>query len=1106
MANIINKLKSFKEKNEIGGLTGKLRSILSLGAYAEEYFNSKKIKNVLIQNSDNVRGNLYKLRGNIQDILKNNGILDFVDLGDGVIINLLPLKELTSAKLNDIYTDYLQYTRSYDYPLVLDEYSLDSQQVKSFINSIISPYVKSIVTSNQFTISSSENVFISKRSYDEVISNTIKGTNSLVYANVLHANYLLGNIQKDGKYKLEYKVVINENLDNSSNSDLNIKFTFNVNVDYIPEFQIDFGHVEDTINYSIKVYFDSTVFDNLKVEANSTEVYNGDFYSFISNTTSSYSFTVNNENVSSKLANTKNILSKIFSNFNLDNTSINYIDLDKILQNLKIKLEYGVVKLLGFNKSEYRYIYQDLARFTTLEKEISSVADINNKVIDISKFDHYYVSPTGSSNLVGQSYNKQFKLITNGYAFVMTVYFISDIVYYASTLTTVSEVYEMYNGNLSPYKTTYGSKIKTILYDFIDIDHKTSDYPLNLQNTVRSNISSFKNNVEKNNLKDLDNNLTHYNTTCNECNSVDNYIKGKGQIFLYKDGKIGDKYGILDFNDSTDYNFVFHGIILRDLFEIGDTILKKLGLDYDLGLGYLQGTISNLVNLNLKVVKKIYTLRGKVLSNEVITSPAMKFFFLDKFLEVLNLFYKSQVKYVTFNLYLDKNYFYDDIDDIDNKSSIYAEFGTKILYQNIESSIKNTLAYTFNPEEAFVPTFLPINLVQQADRFYSYGSVQFYTTKLNCQIEINDKNAIFSPYEIRFPITLKTEFINLYQKSDLIYRNYNMFIYLYNGYKDKYLTKILFDFRCSNENTLEIKVPQNIARNFEGYSFTNIDFVIYPNIEDSCIIRNCINIYSANNESCFKQITYSNTIEKDDPLKYSPSISLPSYESTGNIPIVVTNDLGSFSNSLFDIVEVNRIFYTINNNRTEDKQYFYKIPRTTDNIDYYPIKLNYTSYPFSISSIENKLKLEKDLKIELNYNYNLYKLLTMLSKNQKVYKISIGVRVFVPGVNNPNDPDRSNYQIFAGDVAKVTFENNKIIVLCKTVSIDYDKPVCITTSDFCPFEFKSADCGYKGPETICNKTQEDCARKFGSPDVAKTHFGGLFNITYYNKNVNIQRG
>jgi hypothetical protein len=79
--------------------------------------------------------------------------------------------------------------------------------------------------------------------------------------------------------------------------------------------------------------------------------------------------------------------------------------------------------------------------------------------------------------------------------------------------------------------------------------------------------------------------------------------------------------------------------------------LKYLKINFDSGFGYIQGTLLDILNLNLKSLKPIYVLRN---------------------------YYSSNINVL--NLYLDQYYVYDDIDDIDNKSSIFAEFGSKLLY------------------------------------------------------------------------------------------------------------------------------------------------------------------------------------------------------------------------------------------------------------------------------------------------------------------------------------------------------------------------------------------------------------------------------------------
>lgn len=1087
MANIINKIKQYKNDVNISGLDGsKIGNIIKLSSIAEKNFNSKLIKNILLQNGSIIKQvnntKLIKLNQDIQTILKNNNITNFIDLGDGVVINLVPLRNISSAELNDVYTDYLQYTRKDNYPLSLDEYYIDFWQIKRYINKVILPYVNSILASNQFTINSFENVFISDRSQDSTstITNTIYGSNSLVYANIKHINYLPGNIYKDGKYKFEYSFNITENIQDNTSKNINIDATFYISIDYIPELQIDFSNEADAIKYSLKIFYDSTVIDNLIVKINNNQIYSGGYIDFINDTTSLYTFTEDNTAYETDLKNTKNVLSKIYNTFTTAENEIKSVNLDEILDDLKVKIEYGVVALSTYNSTESKYIYRDLAKYATTESKISSVADLSEKVIYIPKFDHYYIDSANNLLKVDQSYKNEFKLINNGYTFVMSVYFISDIITYISTLSTISEGYQITNKNISIYKTPYGSKIETISYNFANIEDGTSNKPSLLYETVKNNLLSFKDDLNQSFLKDNDDRILEYLGYCDTCKSVDFYLKN-GQLYPYRNGNLGDKFGIFSFNDEDEYLYTFHSIIQSDLFEVNKTLSGYLNINFDSGFGYIQGTLPDILNLNLKSLKPIYVIRNYKSSN----------------INVLN-------------LYLDKYYVYDDIDDIDNKSSIFAEFGSKLLYQNVEFSIKNTLAYTFNPDEIFFPSYLPNNIFQQSNMFYSTGAIYFYTTKLDCDIKVNDQYILLSIFKIEIPISLKINFTNIYQKNNLVYKNFNLQSQFSNAYSDTFLTKIVFDFNTSTENEIKLKLPTEVAEKLNGLNFTNLKFVIYPSIETLCNIRNCINVYNIENESCKKEVNYSGIISDDEMFNYTPSIKLPVYYSTGNIPLVVSNDLSSFNSLVFDLIDLTRSIKnpqsSFSENLTYDMFYFYKIPQVNDNIDYYPIRLVYTPYPFDISTIENKLKLEKDMRIEFNYNYQLYKLLTMISKNQKIYKISIALRVFIPGINNPNDPDRSNYQIFIGDVAKVTLEGNKIIVLAKTISIDYDKSITVTTTDFCPFEFKSLDCGYIGPETKCNKTQENCVKNFGSEDIAKTHFGGFLNISYYNKNVNIQRG
>jgi hypothetical protein len=58
--------------------------------------------------------------------------------------------------------------------------------------------------------------------------------------------------------------------------------------------------------------------------------------------------------------------------------------------------------------------------------------------------------------------------------------------------------------------------------------------------------------------------------------------------------------------------------------------------------------------------------------------------------------------------------------------------------------------------------------------FYSTGAIYFYTTKLDCDIKVNDQYALLSIFKIEIPISLKINFTNIYQKNNLVYKNFNL--------------------------------------------------------------------------------------------------------------------------------------------------------------------------------------------------------------------------------------------------------------------------------------------------------------------------------------------
>jgi hypothetical protein len=98
----------------------------------------------------------------------------------------------------------------------------------------------------------------------------------------------------------------------------------------------------------------------------------------------------------------------------------------------------------------------------------------------------------------------------------------------------------------------------------------------------------------------------------------------------------------------------------------------------------------------------------------------------------------------------------------------------------------------------------------------------------------------------------------------------------------------------------------------------------------------------------------------------------------------------------------------------------------------------------------------------------------------------IPVRIWV-GFADVGKKEANLALLYDGEINSTNFDEGAILIeLEENIEVSLKEGLSRIYSAFCPFQFKSRQCGYVGPETTCDKSYSDCSARGNS-----RRFGGF---------------
>lgn len=149
---------------------------------------------------------------------------------------------------------------------------------------------------------------------------------------------------------------------------------------------------------------------------------------------------------------------------------------------------------------------------------------------------------------------------------------------------------------------------------------------------------------------------------------------------------------------------------------------------------------------------------------------------------------------------------------------------------------------------------------------------------------------------------------------------------------------------------------------------------------------------------------------------------------------------------------------------------------------------HYTAYPFKVEDINEDAKQLPDVKLQISNVTGAIQ--RLLEKNKGLTNSEVNIRIF--NTNIPDVVELEETFIVNGAQAKADW-----IVFSLGTDFSFSRrfPPVRVMKDYCPFKFKSVECGYNGHAQNCNKTLKRCrelnnsVRFGGEPTIPQ---GGLY--------------